>query len=305
MTQAGSSELILEAPPALAGGVEQARERPDEPRAGTWFRRRMGVVRGLRELWCFRELVITLAERDLRIRYKQAVLGVAWALFMPLLLMIVFSFVFTKVGHVNTHGAPYQLYAYLGLVPWSFFAASLSVGGLALVNNILLLNKLYCPREVFALAAVAVALVDAVIATLVLVLMFVITGFSPQPESYYVPLLVAVVLAFTIGVTMVISAITVYMRDLRVLLPLVVQFGLFFTPIAYGAHTIAGHGAGYVVYSAVNPLAPAIEGLRRTVLVGQPPEWIPLLAGGLVSLVVLLGGFALFKRLETGIADIA
>ena len=125
---------------------------------------------------------------------------------------------------------------------WSFFAASLAVGGLALVNNILLLNKLYCPREVFALSAVVVALVDAVIAVLVLGLMFVITGFAPKPESYYVPLLLAVVLAFTTGVTMLVSAITVYMRDLRVLLPVIVQFGLFFTPVAYGAHTIAGHG---------------------------------------------------------------
>jgi ABC-type polysaccharide/polyol phosphate export permease len=305
MTQAGSSELTLEAPPALAEGRKPSGRRLDEPPPGTWFRRRLGVVQALRELWVFRELVATLAERDLRIRYKQAVLGVGWALFMPLLLMLVFSFVFTKVGHVNTHGAPYQLYSFLGLVPWSFFAASLSVGGLALVNNILLLNKLYCPREVFALAAVAVAAVDAVIATLVLGLMFVISGFSPQPESYYVPLLLTVILAFTVGVTMVISAITVFMRDLRVLLPVVVQFGLFFTPVAYGAHTIAGHGTGYVLYSALNPLAPAIEGLRRTVLFGQPPEWTPLLAGGLVSLVVLLGGFAVFKRLETGIADIA
>jgi ABC-type polysaccharide/polyol phosphate export permease len=297
--------LTLEAPAALAEGAKPVERRLDEPAPGTWYRRRLGVVQAVRELWHFRELVTTLAERDLRIRYKQAVLGVAWALFMPLLLMLVFSFVFTKVGAVNTHGAPYQLYAFLGLVPWSFFAASLSVGGLALVNNILLLNKLYCPREVFALSAVAVALVDALIAVVVLILMFVITGFTPKPESYYVPLLLATILAFTTGVTMVVSAITVYMRDLRVLLPAIVQFGLFFTPVAYGAHAIAGHGTGYVIYSALNPLAPAMEGLRRAVLFGQPPEWIPLLAGGVVSMVVLVGGFALFKRLETGIADIA
>jgi ABC-2 type transport system permease protein len=304
MTHAGSSELTIEAPPAVAGATP-AQRRLDEPPPGTWFRRRLSVVQAMRELWYFRELVATMAERDLRIRYKQAVLGIAWALFMPLLLMLVFTFVFTKVGHVETYGAPYALYSYLGLVPWSFFAGSLSVGGLALINNILLLNKLYCPREVFALAAVAVALVDAVIAVLVLGLMFLITGYSPQPESYYVPLYLLIILAFTVGVTVLASAITVYMRDLRVLLPAVVQFGLFFTPVAYGGHTIGGHGTTYALYSALNPLAPAIDGVRRSVLYGQGPEWIPLLVGGTVSLIILLGAFVVFKRLETGIADIA
>jgi ABC-2 type transport system permease protein/lipopolysaccharide transport system permease protein len=224
---------------------------------------------------------------------------------MPLLLMLVFSFVFTKFTRVNAHGAPYALFVYLGLVPWTFFASSLSTGGQSLVSNISLLNKLYCPREVFPLAAVGVALVDAIVAVLVLGLIFPIAGFAPKAQSYYVPLLLAMLFTFTVAVSVAVSAITVYLRDLRVLLPLVVQLGLFATPVAYGAHAVAHGHTQYLIYSALNPLTPIIDGLRRAVLFGHGPEWGPLGVAGLTSLLLLVGGFMLFKRLETGIADIA
>jgi ABC-type polysaccharide/polyol phosphate export permease len=265
----------------------------------------VSLVGSLRELWSFRELVITLAERDLRVRYKQAVLGIAWALITPLAMMLAFTLIFTKFTKVSTGGAPYALYSYLGLLPWTFFSSAVSQGGVSLVSNVPLLNKLYCPREVFPLAAVADALVDMLIAAFVLLLLFPILGYAPRSTSFYVPLLLVLLFIVTLGVTVAISAVVVYMRDLRLVLPLVIQLGLFVTPVVFNVNSVAKTTTGQVIYSILNPLVPIIDGMRRTVLQGHAPNWLPLAAGAATSVVILLGGFALFKRLEAGMADIA
>lgn len=280
-------------------------DRPSEPRPEIWFRRKISLVGALRELWAFRELVVTLAERDLRVRYKQAVLGVAWALITPLAMMLAFTLIFTKFTRVPTHGAPYALFSYLGLLPWTFFSSAVSLGGLSLVNNVPLLNKLYCPREVFPLAAIVDAAADMIVAALVLLVLFPIVGYAPRAQVFYVPLLLLVMFTFTLGVTIAVSAIVVFMRDLRLVLPLVIQLGLFVTPVVYGAGSITRSTGGLIAYSIVNPLVPVIDGLRRTVLFGQAPAWPSLAAGAASSLLILVGGFALFKRLEAGMADIA
>ena len=277
--------------------------RPREPRPGTWFRRRIDIRSSLREIWGARELVRSLAERDLRARYKQAFLGVAWAVVTPLVLMAVFTVVFDRVTKVDTQGVPYPLFAYVGLVPWTFFSSSVSTAGVSLVANTSLLNKIYCPREVFPLAAVIVAGVDTALSLFALVPLFVITGHGPTAQSVWVPLLFAIQLCFTLGVTLAVSSILVYLRDLRHALPIILQFGLFATPVAYGIGTIAE--SSRILFAAVNPLAPVIEGYRETVLYGRPPEWATTVAGSVTAIVVLAGGYVLFKRLETGIADVA
>lgn len=279
--------------------------RPAEPRPEIWFKRRVSLVAALRELWSFRELVITLAERDLRVRYKQAVLGIAWALLAPLAMMIAFTLIFSHITKVNTHGAPYALFSYLGLLPWTFFSGAISTGGLSLVSNVPLLNKLYCPREVFPLAAVADALVDMLIAAFVLLLLFPILGYAPRVQSFWVPLLFLMLFAVTLGATMAVSAIVVYMRDLRLLLPLVVQLGLFVTPVVFSVTTVTKNTTVQIIYAFVNPLVPIIDGMRRCVLFGQAPSWPMMAAGAASTLLVLLGSFWLFKRLEAGMADIA
>jgi len=278
---------------------------PSEPPPELWFRRGIHPLASLRELWQFRELTLSLAERDLRIRYSQAMLGAAWAILTPLLLMLAFGLVFTKFARIDTHGAPYALFAYLGLVPWTFFSSAVAQGGLSLTLNVPLLNKLYCPREVFPIAQVLVAAVDAAMATVVLVLLFAITGYAPRVESVWVPLLLLVLVAFTAGCTIAISVVVVYLRDLRLALPLALQFAIFVTPVAYGADVITRSTGLLSLYAALDPLVAVIDGLRRAVLWGQAPEGWPLLAGAGTSTLVLAGGFLLFKRLETGIADIA
>jgi ABC-2 type transport system permease protein/lipopolysaccharide transport system permease protein len=292
--------LAARGPDAAPGGA-----RSDEPRPEIWFRRRIRVVPAMRELWTFRELILTLAERDLRVRYKQAVLGIAWAVITPVVMMLAFSVIFQKFAHVKTGGVPYPLFSYMGLLPWTFFSSSLQTGGMSLVSNVPLLNKLYCPREVFPIAGIADAMVDALIATAVLAVLFPIEGFAPKAEVFYLPLLLLVLMMFTLGMTLAVSAVVVFMRDLRLVLPLAIQLGLFVTPVIYQPSSISNSETFLIGYSILNPLVPVIDGLRTTALNGHAPPWAALAAGAASSLVYLVGGFKLFKRLETGMADVA
>jgi ABC-type polysaccharide/polyol phosphate export permease len=280
-------------------------DNPSEPRPEIWFKRRISPLVALRDLWRGRQLIVTLAERDLRVRYKQAVLGFAWSVFTPIMLMLVFSLVFTKFTNVNTGGVPYPLFSYVALIPWTFFSNSVNGGGMSLVTNMQIVNKIYCPREVFPVGAVAVAVFDMVVSIPVLALLFVIEGFAPTVQTLYVPVFLPALFAFTLGLTLAISVLLVYLRDLRHVLPLLVQFALFATPVAYGVSVLANTREKVLIYSALNPLVPVIDGLRRTVLLGLDPDWQALGIGTASAFLVLSVGYWLFKRLESGIADIA
>jgi ABC-2 type transport system permease protein/lipopolysaccharide transport system permease protein len=260
----------------------------------------------VRELWAGRHLVGALTERELRARYKQAVLGFAWAFVAPLALLVVFGVIFTKVAHVDTGGAPYALFAYIGLLVWTFFSTAVSGSSQSLLTNAPLLNRVYCPREVFPLGSVGVAAVDTLTALLGLIALFPLTGTTPTFSVETVPelgVLVAVAVAFTVGLSLLASVLVVYFRDLRHLLPLLLQMGLLVTPVAYGLTSIPRRWQLW--YAFLNPLAPVIDGLRRVLLYGQAPEWGLVAAGATTAAVVLVGGYLLFKRLETGLADIA
>lgn len=276
---------------------------PLNPPENLRFRRRLRPVESARELWRARELLWTLAERDLRARYKQTYLGAAWALITPVALMVVFTLIFRRVANIDTNGVPYPLFSYLGLLPWGYFSSSMSNGGSSLVSNNALLNKVYCPREIFPLYTMVVAGVDMAVASSVLLLLFVITGYAPKPTSVWVPLLFLVQLAFTAGVTFIVSASLVYLRDLRQVVPFFLQLGLFATPVAYSMSFIPPELR--VPYSILNPLAPVIDGYRRAVLYGQAPDWHLLIPAAGSAVAVLLIGYAVFKRLETHFADYA
>jgi ABC-type polysaccharide/polyol phosphate export permease len=273
------------------------------PPAELRFRRRIGPLAAVRDVWRARELVRTLAERELRARYKQAFLGLAWALITPLALMLVFTLFFNRVAQVETGGAPYPLFSYLGLLPWTFFSTSVSQGGQSLIQNIPLLNKVYFPREVFPTASVAVAGLDSAVALVALGGLFAIYGFLPKATSLWVPVLLLIQVAFTLGVTYLVSAVVVYLRDLRHALPVLLQIGLFATPVAYGIDFIPQ--SLRTLYVIVNPLGAVIDGYRRTVLLGLGPDWGLTIPASISAVVVLVGGYLLFKRMETGFADVA
>jgi ABC-type polysaccharide/polyol phosphate export permease len=279
------------------------KDRTSLPPAELRYRRKVRFGAALRDVWRSRELVRTLGERQLRARYKQAALGFAWSILTPVILMIVFTVFFQRIANVDTGGTPYPLFAYLGILPWTFFSTSFSEGGLSLVQNMSILNKVACPREVFPFSSIAVAGVDTCVAILVLGVLFIIEAFVPRLTSLWVPLIATVQIGFTVGTTLIFSAFLVYLRDLRHILPIMLQLGLFATPVAYSMDAIPEQFR--VAYSALNPLAPVIDGYRRTVLMGLPPNWELLLAGGIAALFWLLVGYAAFKRLETGFADVA
>jgi ABC-type polysaccharide/polyol phosphate export permease len=198
---------------------------------------------------------------------------------------------------------PYPLFAFIALIPWTFFSTSVAQGGLSLINNVPLLNKVYCPREVFPTASLVVAGIDSLVSTVVLGLLFLRYGFMPKPTSVWVPVILPVQLMFTLGITLVVSAVIVYLRDLRHALPLILQMGLFVTPVAFPLDVVPQQFRHLYVF--LNPLAAVIDGYRRAVLYGRPPSLSLLAVAAVSSVVVLTGGYAAFKRLETGIADVA
>jgi ABC-2 type transport system permease protein/lipopolysaccharide transport system permease protein len=279
------------------------RDIPGEPPKELVYKHKVSLRSAIKAFWRYRELVRTLAERDFRSRYKQAVLGAGWALIMPVIMMLVFTLFFKRVARINTGDVPYPLFSYVALVPWTFFSSSMNGGGLSLATNSGLLNKLWCPREVFPLASIAVALVDMVVASSVLIVLFIAYGFLPHATSVWVPVLFLIQLAFTTGLVFAVAGLLVYFRDLRQTLPLMLQLGLFATPVAYGIRSIPKQYRG--LYSVVNPLAPVIDGYRQAVLYGKAPDLAYTALAAVTSVIVLVSGYMLLKRLEVRFADLA
>jgi ABC-type polysaccharide/polyol phosphate export permease len=271
------------------------------PPAELRFRRRLHPLLALVNLWRSREVVRSLAEREFRVRYKQAFLGVAWAVVTPLALMVIFNLLFSRVARVDTGDVPYAVFAYLGLVSWTFFSVAVLQGGLSLLVNAPLIQKVSFPREVFPVASTVVAGIDTLIALVALVVLLVATGTVPQWTSLWVPVLILIQLALVLGVTFFLSVLIVFFRDMRHGLPIILQLGLFATPVAYGIEAVPDRYR--LLYAALNPLGPIIDGYRRTVLYGQAPSWGQTGVAALSAGFVFFGGYLLFKRLEGPLAD--
>lgn len=276
---------------------------PDRPPAELRYRRPVDLVATVRELVGAREVVRSLVRRELRVRYSQAVLGLAWAVLAPLSLMVVFTVFVNRVAPIDSGDVPYALFAYVGLVPWTFFASAVSLGSMSLVGNVALLNKVYCPREVFPLASVLTASVDAVAASTVLVVLFAVYGRAPAATSYWLVVLLPLLLALGMAAALLVSIVTVYLRDVRHGVVLALQFALFATPVVYRLEEIpARFRLWYVV---ANPVAGVIEAIRGALLDGAAPNALLTGAAATAGLVGLLVALVIFKRMETGIADVA
>ena len=286
------------------GGAPPPAVVADEPPPEILYRRKLSLLRSVKELWAARELIGTLTERSLRSRYKQTFLGFAWSLITPVVLMIVFTVFLRRLARIDTGGVPYPIFAYIGLLPWSFFSNAVSASSLVILSNNSLLNKVSCPREVFPISTITSSAVDTVCAMAALVVLFVVLGFSPTAGVVWVPPLTVVLLIFTLGVCLVLSAITVYVRDMRHFVGLILQFGLFASPVAYSMTKVVPKD-WQPVYAALNPLGPLLQGYRDTVLYGRQPRFGLLAIATVSSVVWAFGGYVVFKRLETGFSDVA
>jgi ABC-2 type transport system permease protein/lipopolysaccharide transport system permease protein len=270
------------------------------------FRRRVSLFGSLWALFHAREMVFTLTERELRVRYKQAILGVAWALLQPVTLAVTFTFFVAHTvsnADLGNRDVPYALFAVVGLIPWTFFAAAVGQGCTSLLLNLQLVNKISCPREVFPLSIVGVAGVDACVSLVAVALLFVVKQTTPSGLGLvWSPVLILIELCFTAGVTLMLAGLIVHLRDIRHVVPVILQMGILATPVIWSYEKLSHQVQ--VVYGVVNPLGPVIDAWRNTLLYGQAPEMSTLIPAGIASVIYLLVGFRVFKWLEASFADL-
>jgi lipopolysaccharide transport system permease protein len=255
----------------------------------------------LSDVWAYRELVYFLVWRDLKVRYKQTVLGVLWALLQPLVATLIFTFIFGRLAGLPSEGVPYPVFALAGLLPWQLFSAAVSGSSNSLVGSANLITKVYFPRLLIPIAAVASTLVDFGISCFLLAIAMVWYGISPGTGALLLPLFAmqALVLAFAIGLWA--SALNVRYRDVQYAMPFAMQVLLFISPIAYSA-TLVRDPRIRLLYAS-NPLVGPIQGFRWALL-GAAPPWPYFWPSLVTTFVLLVGGLFFFKRMESTFADV-
>jgi len=259
------------------------------------------VALKLRELWAYRELLYFLVWRDIKVRYKQTVLGAAWAIIQPFFTMVVFSLFFGSLAKMPSDGIPYPIFAYTALVPWTFFANGLTQASNSLVGNSGLIKKVYFPRLAIPIAGVLSNLVDFALAFVVLLLMMVYFRLWPTAAILWLPLLLLLAFITALGVGLWFSALNVEFRDVRYVVPFLTQFWMFATPVAYPSSLL--HEPWRTLYG-LNPMAGVVEGFRWALL-GNVAAPGPLIwASAAAALVILVSGAFYFRRMERTFADV-
>lgn len=256
-----------------------------------------------RDLWSYRELFQVLAWRDISVRYKQTIMGIAWALIRPLLTMLVFTIVFRHVAKLPSDGAtPYALLVFAGMLPWTFFSTALAEASNSLVNNANLISKVYFPRLIVPTATIVVALVDFLISFVILVGMMVYYRFLPDAKILLLPLFILLAFFASLGPSLWITALNVKYRDFRYVIPFLVQFGLYISPVGFSSSVIPEK---WQWLYALNPVVGVIDGFRWCLLGGQSPLTpATLLSSLLVTVLFLFLGIRQFRKMERSFADL-
>ena len=258
---------------------------------------RLSLARYFSDLKAYGELLYFLAQRDLAVRYKQTVAGVLWAILVPLLTVLALAFVF---GHVAKLEGSSILSIYAGMIPWQFFSSGLSTGGTSLLGNTNLVTKLYFPRVILPLSSLGVCLVDLLLNFILMIVIALFLGATISERLIFIPIWILVVFFATLGPILIVSAALVRYRDLRFLLPFIIQFGLFVTPVGY---TLASVPEALRAVFGLNPLVGVIEAMRWSLLnTGEFPAVSLWLSMG-VSTVLLIIGAAMFLKAESTMAD--
>jgi lipopolysaccharide transport system permease protein len=254
----------------------------------------------LRELWEYRELLYFFVWRDVKVRYKQTVIGVAWVILQPLMTMGVFTIFFGRLAKLPSQGLPYPVFYFAALVPWTYFATALSGCTAIVVSNQHVITKVYFPRLILPLAAVCSGLVDFAIGFMVMIALTLAYGFRPTGAALLLPLLILLALLTALGIGLWTSALNALYRDVASIIPFVVQFWLLASPVAYPSSLVPERWRWLY---GLNPMAGVIEGFRWALTGhGQAPGLLMLASAGMVA-VVLVGGLLFFQRIEGTIAD--
>lgn len=254
----------------------------------------------LRELWAYRELLWAMMTRDVRVRYKQSVLGAGWAVLRPLLTMAIFSVVFGALAKMPSDGLPYPIFVFAGLLPWAFFSTAVSSCAGSLVGSSHLVSKVYFPRLIVPFSAIGAAMMDFMVSTVILLLMMLWYGIGWSWNLLAAPLLMAGIVLATLGVGTLLAALTVSYRDFTHITPFVVQVWMYLTPVIYPV-SLLPRDWQWLLY--LNPMTALIEGFRSAFL-GRPLEWQPIAASLLVCAAALVAGIAYFGKVERRFADV-
>jgi lipopolysaccharide transport system permease protein len=255
----------------------------------------------LRDLWEYRELLYFLTWRDIKVRYKQTALGAAWAIIQPFFTMVVFSLFFGGLAKIPSDGVPYPIFSYAALVPWTFFANGLNQSSNSLVGSANLITKIYFPRLVVPLSSVLSGIVDFVLAFIVLLGMMLYYGVVPPINMLLLPLFLLLALVTSVGVGLWLSALNVKFRDVRYVVPFLVQFWLFATPIAYPSSLLQ---EPWRTLYGVNPMVGVVEGFRWALLATDTAPGPVVAVSTLIALALLVGGAFYFRRMEKTFADV-
>jgi lipopolysaccharide transport system permease protein len=258
------------------------------------------VALNLRDLWNYRELLYFLTWRDIKVRYKQTILGAAWSVLQPFFTMVVFSIFFGQLAKVPSDGIPYPIFSYCALLPWSYFSGALDRASNSLVGSSHLITKVYFPRLAIPISAVTAGLVDFGIAFVVLLGMMIYYGFAPTMAALTLPLFLLLAVATALAVGLWLSALNVQYRDVRYTIPFLTQFWLFATPIAYSSSLVPEQ---WRAWYGLNPMAGVVEGFRWALLGKEPPTSL-LAVSAVVVVLLLIGGLYYFRRMEKTFADV-
>ena len=255
----------------------------------------------LHELWRYRELFYFLAWRDLKLRYKQTVLGVLWALIQPLFTMVVFTLFFGNLAKIPSDGAPYPLFYIAALLPWTYFSTTLATSGNSLVSNAQLITKVYFPRAILPVSGAMSGLVDFAIGCLILVGLMIYYGVRPDWAFLLWPVLLIPLVVLTLGISMILASLNVRYRDIKYALPFMIQLWLFVTPVIYPTSIIPQR---FRFIAALNPLTGIIDAFRNSVIPSQVIDWQMLSLSCLLTGLVFVIGMTFFRNAERAFADI-
>jgi len=260
------------------------------------------AVIDFKELWRYRELFYFLAWRDIKVRYKQTALGIAWAVLQPFIMMVVFSTIFGKVAGIPSDNTPYPIFVYTGLLLWNVFSSSLSSASSSLVNSAMIIQKVYVPKVIIPAATIIVSLVDFFFAFLVLAGIMVYYGFVPKFAGlFFLPLVLSITVVVSLGLGWFLSAFNVKYRDVRYILPFFIQLLIFVTPVIYPASIVP---AAYRWILALNPMTGVIETFKAAFLGTNPVDWATLGISAGMSIVFLIFGLWYFLKTERTFADV-
>ena len=253
-----------------------------------------------KDLWRYRDLFYILSWRDIKVRYKQTVLGAAWSIIRPLLTTIIFTIVFSKIDKLDNPGnAPYALMVFAGMLPWQFFSNALSESSNSLIGNANLITKVYFPRLIIPASSVITSLVDFAISFLILIVMMFWYHYIPSWHIVFLPVFIILAFLCAFGVGLYLTAVNVKYRDFRYIIPFIIQFGLYITPVGFSSSVI---GEKWKFLYALNPMVGIIDGFRWCIL-GDPMNWHSFIFSFVVIVIFLIIGIAYFRKMEKSFAD--